>query len=632
MRTIKDDTKQQKSALVNGYVQSGLLPQFYDKGDFIASDAPYEFLYNMRNNPFKHERTLNMLTDNAVAVGYIGFKKSYESYVQSLRKVMVELDEDRVSEFEGQPLDLRTGGWKCDEHGVYKPGSGWDGDSVACVHPIMPVQRLVNIDSGVEKLALAFRKGGYWRTIVADKKTLASANGIIELANVGIAVNSDNCKTLIKYLHDIENLNYDMIPEKRSISRMGWIDDGSFAPYIDDIVFDAEISYKAFFEAIKQKGRYDTWKTMAREIRQNSPIQVRVILAAAFASVLVQPLGVLPFFVHMWGGTGVGKTVAIMLAASVWADPQKGRYWRTFDSTAVGQEKSAGFLNSLPLIIDELQLIADKKSFDKMIYSLSEGVGRSRGSKTGGLQKLETWGNAILTTGEKPLTSLSSGGGAVNRVVDMECKEAFFENPKKVSNDLRKHYGFAGKDFVEHLMSKGNIEKAHAILDDFYTELLSNDTTEKQAMAAALVLTADALATEWIFQDDHALTPNDIKPFLQDKQDVDVNRKAYQFICETIAMNPARFKADDNNGEVWGYIEGDQIHMVRSAFGGVLQNGGYDAKSLLSWMADEGICETTYDFKNKRRIPTKVEKTNGITVRYVVLRTEEFQNEEFEEL
>ena len=34
--------------------------------------------------------------------------------------------------------------------------------------------------------------------------------------------------------------------------------------------------------------------------------------------------------------------------------------------------------NSLPLIIDELQLIKDnRKDFDRMIYQLSEGVGLS---------------------------------------------------------------------------------------------------------------------------------------------------------------------------------------------------------------------------------------------------------------
>ena len=83
----------------------------------------------------------------------------------------------------------------------------------------------------------------------------------------------------------------------------------------------------------------------------------KIILAASFASVLLEPLGCLPFFVHLWGvDSGTGKTVALMVAASVWGDPAIGNYVKTFDGTVVGLEKTAAFLNELPLCLDELQL------------------------------------------------------------------------------------------------------------------------------------------------------------------------------------------------------------------------------------------------------------------------------------
>lgn len=127
----------------------------------------------------------------------------------------------------------------------------------------------------------------------------------------------------------------------------------------------------------------EKWLGMARGIRQKS-VFARVILASAFASVLVKPLGGLPFFVHLWGGTESGKTVGLMLAASVWANPEIGRFIHTFNSTAVGREKSAAFVNSLPLILDELQIVKDKREFDKDIYMLSEVQGRTRGTKAEG--------------------------------------------------------------------------------------------------------------------------------------------------------------------------------------------------------------------------------------------------------
>ena len=88
----------------------------------------------------------------------------------------------------------------------------------------MPVQRLVNIDTGEEKLKIAFRKGGAWRTMVVDKDTLASASSIVSLAKYGVMVNSETAKHLVKYFTVIEALNYDVIGEISSVGRLGWIE------------------------------------------------------------------------------------------------------------------------------------------------------------------------------------------------------------------------------------------------------------------------------------------------------------------------------------------------------------------------------------------------------------------------
>src|SRR5699024_10213183 len=110
--------------------------------------------------------------------------------------------------------------------------------------------------------------------------------------------------------------------------------------------------------------------------------------------------------------------------ASVWGNPEIGQYIQTFNATEVGKELGADFCNSIPLILDELQLVKDhRKEFDKMIYQLSEGVGRTRGQKQGGLQRTTTWRNCILTTGEYPLLSENSGAGAVNRIIEISHAE-----------------------------------------------------------------------------------------------------------------------------------------------------------------------------------------------------------------
>ena len=100
-------------------------------------------------------------------------------------------------------------------------------------------------------------------------------------------------------------------------------------------MFDGNENFARTFRAISPHGKFDVWLGEAVEARKES-ITARIVLAASFASVLVGPLGCLPFFVHLWGmDSATGKTVGQMLAASVWANPTVGGdYFKTFKGTS----------------------------------------------------------------------------------------------------------------------------------------------------------------------------------------------------------------------------------------------------------------------------------------------------------
>lgn len=115
-------------------------------------------------------------------------------------------------------------------------------------------------------------------------------------------------------------------------------------------------------------------------------------------------------------------------------------------------EKTAAFFNNLPLFLDELQIVSERKDFEKEIYMLTEGAGKTRGNKAGGVDLTPTWKNCIITTGEKPILTAKSGGGASNRVIEVECKEKFFNNPRAAANLVKANYGFLGKAFVAKLL------------------------------------------------------------------------------------------------------------------------------------------------------------------------------------
>lgn len=593
----------------------------FTKEDFLESTEPYEYMYQFKDDPFTYGRKLEMLSESAKAQGVRNFKTLLKGYMMVQTKNNVVFS-NNATNFDGQELELSCGRWYADDNGIYMIGSQGE-ELEACNHPLLPVLRLVNIDTGIEKLRLAYRKGKQWRSVIADKKTLASINSILELANVGIAVNSQNARYMVKYLHDIESLNYELIPEKNSVARLGWIDGHGFSPYVDDLVFDGDANFKNFFESVKKAGKFERWLECARKARQEC-LSTRIVLAGAFASVLVRPLNGLPFFIHLWGGTEVGKTVGLMLAASVWATPEIGRYIHTFNSTAVGREKSAAFVNSLPLILDELQIVKDKKEFDKDIYLLSEGAGRTRGNRGGGVDKTPTWANCVLTSGETPVTGALSGAGAVNRIIEIECKEKLFENPRETADFIKRNYGHAGKIFVEKLQDEGGIDEAQDVFKGFYDSLCLNDTTDKQALSAALILTADALATNWIFQDSRALTVEDITTFLQSKSSVSINERAYDYLCEYIAQNRNKFTGNSEVGDVWGELDGNQVYVVRREFNRICDDAGFNSQAILSWLRSSGKIEVpTKGF-------TKLKRINGIPTHCVVLTLQQEANDIFD--
>ena len=527
-----------------------------------------------------------------------------------------------------QILPDRSWSWSASDTGIY--GTDKLGfEVVACYHPIMPVQRLVNVDTKVHKVMLAYRLGKRWETVIEDRSVVSDSRSVISLSKYGIMVNSETSKALVRYLADVEQLNYDLIPEVTSVGRLGWIDGYGFSPYEENLVFDGEETFRTRFESIQEKGSRQAWLDCARTVRAGKTpgnVVARIVLAASFASVLVKPCNCLPFFVHLWGGSETGKSLSLVLAASIWANPEIGVYIQTFNATEVGKELGAAFCNSLPLIIDELQLVKDnRKDFDKMIYQLSEGVGRTRGQKQGGLQKTPTWRNCIITTGEFPIISANSGEGAVNRTIEVDCHDTkLFDEPKKTAASLYANYGFAGREFVEHLMEDGAVKRVQKLQEAMQDALKTSDTMDKQTASAALILAADKLAEEWIFRDGILLRPEDISKYLVSKEAVNQNARALQYLCDFININQARFgpDADTHQGEIWGDLDGDYAYIIRSKFDQILQDEGYNASAFLGWAKNRG-----YIHCSKKGEPTKPKRINGRVSRCVCLKISDFDDE-----
>lgn len=462
--------------------------------------------------------------------------------------------------FTNSPIKLKCKNYICNDLGITKsefnPSLMKTVDTFICTHPLLPVERLINVDTNIEKVKLAFYKDKMWQSVIAERNTLASKNKILQLANTGIEVNENNAKDMITYISDLIAINQETIPFSKAVTHLGWVEEG-FIPFVDDFKFDGDRSFESIYKDVDSKGDYELWKSKMQELRRENET-LHFMIATSFASTLIEILHINPFIVHLWGKSGTGKTVALMIAMSVWGNPKIGHLVKNLNSTNVGLERLSAFLNNIPFACDELQAIKSKyANFNELIYSLTQGEGKSRGTIDGGIAEQLKWSCAFLTTGEEPITSDTSKEGVKNRVIEIEENEVLVENGKEIVNFLLENYGFAGKEFIENLPDIEYLQKRHIEIYEALEKV--NPSTGKQTNAIATILLADEIVSKTIFYDKSLSIEQSIKYF---QKDIDEANRIYNLILEWFYQNISKFKSETQN-EIWGrYDENSNVFWV----------------------------------------------------------------------
>lgn len=517
--------------------------------------------------------------------------------------------------FDGPYDRMYCGTWIATEEGIYSQNTG-TADVLACRHPVIPVEVLKNLETDDEQVKLAYKKRGKWKEMIVPKDIMSSANKITSLYKRGISVTSENAKCLVRYLQDIEDLNGENIPVQYSSSKLGWNSTG-FLPYDTGITFDGDVRFRQVAESIKATGNRNAWYEHVENLRRSKRIEIKFMLAASFSSVLVQPLGALPYFVDLWGETEGGKSVATMVAASVWADPDENAYIGDYKTTDTALEAKADMLNHLPLILDDTSKKNRKieDNFEGLVYDLCSGKGKSRSNKDLGLNRENHWKNCILTNGERPLTSYVTQGGAINRILELECGERVFIDPGATAEFIKHNYGHAGHEFVKLIKDLG-IDAIRDIQQEFLRQLADDEKMQKQSLSLSIILTADKLATDYLFKDHQYISLEEAREVLVDRNELSDNERCYQFLMDKIAMNPARFDGDNENIEKWGVIEEGYAIIYATAFSTLCKDGGFSRTSFLSWANRKGLLQTE---KSGKKLD-KIKSFKGNKIRCVFLK------------
>ena len=498
-----------------------------------------------------------------------------------------------------------------------------------CSEPLIISKRTENVDNGTEKYELAYRRNHKWKKIVASRSTVLNKNKIIQYADFGVPVSSDNAEGVVRYIGAYESENEKKIPFVRSTDRIGWMGN-EFFPY----VVDGEVLYEnnegtELVDSLKEEGSLEVWMEMAGELRKET--FARVILAASFVSPLLELLQMRVIILHLWHSSRSGKTAILKFALSIWGDPLK--LMGNFNSTAVGLERRAGTLKHLPLGLDELQVLNEKRlSPSLIVYSLGNGYGKTRGAKNGGLQDVPTWRNSIISTGEQPLASENSMDGVNSRVLELYGQPV--SNPeygREVHRISESNYGFAGRMFIKYLIDEVimNKKKMHEDFETMrdtlvqkFSDLNKGDIGVHLDTIVVLSL-ADWYSSVSVFNADKDIAWKDAVELgvallgnakEQEKEDVIV--RAFAYITDWIAANRTRF--EKHATPCYGMVETNKVYVIASEFRSALEDGGFSYTKCIKGFKERGYIDSYPDAGGVERTQCQ-KRIQGVNVRAICL-------------
>ena len=550
---------------------------------------------------------------------FTGFKSAYKQYKEAQENQFI--CDSSIITFPGLNNNVySTNKYEMTPDGVIYEVIPNVGKILVCYHPIVPVEKYKNIEDGMEKVKLAYYVDDCWNYIIVDKSVISSSQSIIKLSDTGIAVTSENAKFLIKYLSEIENLNRDKIKTNMSVSRLGWFND-KLMPYDKQYEFDNEKEMPNIQEKFQECGKLEDWIEFFREKRKYNNVS-RIVMAGAITSILLNKMKQSGFTIHVWGETEFGKSVCCMVAQSMFGNPaQSGGkgIGINFNLTNAGLEYALNTYNNIPLFINEMQHQKDAADYDKLLFLISEGKGKTRATKSGGLAKESSWNNVVITNGEKNIIKDHSNAGAYNRCISCEITDYSYKNLSEVADFCKENYGTV----IREVLKKINNFDLKEIYKNNLKLTEKQEITNKQKILEALIMTGDKILTDIIFKDNYYLTIDDFENKTIKKTDLVIEERAYEVVRDWYVSEKRHFLACDGDEkeeikvEVYGKdMPKGYVAIIPSVLKKVLEDNGYDKNEVLNaWKRKNYLnCE--------RGKNTKSVRINGAVNRCIVLNME----------
>lgn len=322
-----------------------------------------------------------------------------------------------------------------DDGTLWRVGSERQGGAtlISAAGPILIERYLEDLYTGEGRVDVTYQHAGYgpdaWTSQCISRSAMVDARVCVaELGPYGAPVTSSNAGKTIDWMHALGAVNASHIPVVKSVGRVGWHDaDGQRAfvtcePIVArgqavQVALDSRGDRKRLYAALRPRGDAESHVAALRRA-WDADESCAIMIAAAMAAPLLEPLGAPNFGVHLSGESSTGKTSMLRIGASVYGDPHDPQWCASWNATGAGAELRAAMLSDLPQIYDEIGG-GDADQLDRFVYMLINGTGRTRAQRDLTVRETQHWRTVLMSTGERDLFSDTSATGVRTRIVNV---------------------------------------------------------------------------------------------------------------------------------------------------------------------------------------------------------------------
>lgn len=351
--------------------------------------------------------------------------------------------------------------------------------------PVLITGAAVNLGTRERFLVVAWPgRHRQWLHELAPRAVLRNSRGLQGLAGKGFPYIEIEGKQLANYLGATETLNQDRLPTARLTSKLGWqgpaiernpflightliradgtedtaaaLDPSRAAEWTEDAIA-WHSQHEGEDQLVRSYIRRGTWAGNLAAVAALRPHPVALAWwYLGFAPLLLEIFGCPNFCTEIADRTTTGKTTTLRAVGSIYGNPDErteSSVVQTWDVTRVYTERAAGVCNHLPLLLDDTSKARDPRMIPDLIYAVSSGHGRGRGT-IGGLASTQTWRTVMFSTGEQPIASASQAGGMRTRTLSIQEAPFGGQTPeigrlaRRLNDEFCRHFGHAAPRFL----------------------------------------------------------------------------------------------------------------------------------------------------------------------------------------